>query len=115
LAKDKPSSKSKTWDTIVINLVANFGVSGAIIVVILIILLVYGTTQQYREFIDKFILLKFQKNDYFILGYLAIILTFILVSDFLHFKRKIALKDERIKNLEQDVERLQKALLKRAK
>jgi hypothetical protein len=109
----KKSKEEFSWQKFVIELASRFGVSGAVTLCILLIFLIWGTVDQKREFIDKFILLNNKHGDSHYPVYLVIIATVAFVGQRIYFLKRIKLKDDRIKELEHHNNSLENKLLKK--
>ena len=107
-----PKSGNIHYIGIFTDLIARFGLKSVVASVILYAFIFYGTKAQHQEFIDRFILLKFEKNEstylFFIL--ILIVITFIVTIRF--YRLRIKEKDERIKELQKEKTLLQNKLLK---
>lgn len=92
----------------VIDIFTRFGIGGGIIVVVTIVFLIWGSPEQKREFIDRYVLFKWPKGQegypFFVL--LIILIIFIIIWNFYH--HKIKLKDEKIKILTAELEKYQR-------
>lgn len=95
--------KSKGALPLIIALLSKFGIPGTFF----ILLMYYATGDQFRTFIDKFILLKTQKSEPYIpyLVIFCLILVFAVAIYLLQIRNKI-LKDQ-VRRLESDLELLQ--------
>lgn len=114
MTKSKSVNRDKfRWDIYIIELISRVGVVGAIVIVFLTIFIVRGSAAQHKEFIDKFFLLKWGNGGSYYLYFIITCLVVALVVQFLHYKQRIKLKDERIQELLQERDRLQYKLLKK--
>lgn len=112
--KKKTPTEGHNWvSTFLLKAASSFGVSGAAILSIIATFFIYGTDTQKQEFIDRFILLKIltENKDYSI--FVIVLLVIVLLAQSIFYYKKNKLKDERIKSLEADIEKLQIKLLKR--
>ncbi len=76
--------------------------------------MVFASREQYREFIDTFILLKFAKNSG---GFPYFVVFFLLIGSggtIFFLLQRMKIKDERIRNLENDLDRLQGSVRRNA-
>jgi hypothetical protein len=106
-----PAPQKRTWDEILIDMATRFGIGGAAILSSMFILICYGTKSQHEEFIDRYILWKLPKEYLIFPFYIIYILGFLLIAVILYFRKRLALKDEKIATLEKDKEFLQRTLL----
>lgn len=106
---------SEPWSgaRFVVELASKFGVTGAVVLCILITFLVWGTVEQKRYFIDKFILLKTMPgwNGYLVFIIAVVILAF--VGQRIYFRNQVKLKDTRIRELERHSNILENKFLKK--
>lgn len=121
MAKRKRSSKTavnsssprRSWDEILIDMASRFGLSGVIILCLLYCFMAWGTLEQHREFIDRFILLKFPNKNSIFPYYIIILLVIIIAGVVVYFKKRLAITEERIAYLEKDNEFLHSKLMER--
>lgn len=94
-------------DIFLIEVAGRFGITGAGVLALIYLFFQYSTLEQKREFIDKFILLKTQGlgNSYVI--YLGIFFVVLFIFQNYFFRKKDKLKNERIKELEEHIEKLE--------
>ena len=118
MAKSATPSKQRNlkpptlrWDVFIIDLASRFGVGGACVLALLTMFLLVGSKEQHQEFIDKFFLWKFPKDDNYILYFVLLCLVVLFFGQTFYFRLRIKLKNERIKELEADKKLLQDKLL----
>jgi hypothetical protein len=120
LASSKPTGRSKLpqvpkapfrVDVFIIELMGKFGITGTCVAALIYIFLTSASTIQKQEFIDKFILLKWlrEDNNFIIYAVLLVVIIFVFQRSF--YIRRIRLKDERIRDLEQHNNALENKLL----
>jgi hypothetical protein len=115
MAKESKAAKSNDirWDVYVIELASKVGVFGAVVLSIVTLFIVRGTVAQHREFIDKFFLLKWNKDDYFYQYFIITGLIILFFAQYFYYKQQIKLKNERITELINERNMLQHKLLKK--
>lgn len=109
------TSKNKSlpaWAFFISELVSKFGVSGTVVIIILYVFVHEGTVEQHREFIDKFILLKFGQGQTFYLMFILLIVIILFISTRINYRRKIKLLEEQNSVLQKEKNTLQVKLLK---
>lgn len=84
-----------------LNAAALLGTGGTLILFIITILLVYGTSEQKRQAIDFYILLKFDESKPYQYYFVQLILLALLIGQGVFYKKSSRLKDARIKELEE--------------
>ena len=108
-----PGNAKFRWDVYLIELVSRIGIFGAVVIALLTLFIVRGTTAQHREFIDRFFLLKWSKESNFYLYFIITCLVILFLVQYFYYKQRIKLKDERILELVNERDRLQNKLLKK--
>jgi hypothetical protein len=91
------------FEVLIINLISRIGIIGTFFA----ILMINATKEQYREFIDTFILLKFSKNNSFLPSFVVIYLVIGFGGTIFFLVQRLKIKDERIRALEKDLRNLQ--------
>jgi len=71
-----------------------------------------GTSEQKKEFIDKFILLKFPKEEQSYVYFALILIVIVFVSTLNFYRNRLKIKEERIEELTKDIDKLHSVLLK---
>ena len=108
MPEKKKSNQPTRADLFIINLISRFGLPSTFF----ILLMVFARKEQYQEFIDTYILLKFSKN---FSGFPIFILIYLVLGSggtiFFLFQR-MKIKDERIRTLENDLNKLQQTVTK---
>jgi hypothetical protein len=107
------STPSRSWDEILIDMTSRFGLSGVAILCLLYCFMAWGSPDQHREFIDRFILLKFSNKDTIFPFYIILLLIIIIIGTIVYFKKRLAIKEERIAYLEKDNDFLHSKLMER--
>ena len=102
---EKPAKPKEHISVIalVISIVSKVGIPGAFA----ILLMSYATKAQYQEFIDTFILLHFVKNSIFVPYFVIFYVLLASGGTIFYYHRRMKLKDERIRILEDQVRCLQ--------
>jgi hypothetical protein len=98
-----PYGKSKgplRADVFVIELLSRFGLIGGTLAFFMTVFLVWGTTEQKREFIDRFILLKGINGHHDYAVFIAILIIIMFLAQRFYYRNQIGIKDVRIKELE---------------
>jgi hypothetical protein len=115
MAKGDKASVGGTliWDVYLIELASRVGVFGAVIIALLTLFIVRGTGAQHREFIDKFFLLKWNKDDYYYQYFIITGLIILFFAQYFYYKQQIKLKSERITELINERNMLRHKLLKK--
>lgn len=115
MAKGNKTSVGGTfrWDIYIIELASRIGVFGAVVIALVTLFILRGTEAQHREFIDKFFLLKWNNEGPFYLYFIITGLIVLFFAQYLFYKQKLKLKNERITELANERERLQNKLLKK--
>ncbi len=102
LPKKSSSRRNFRWDVFIIDLASRFGVGGAVVLTLLLLFVTIGTREQHLEFIDKFFLLKFPKENNNFLIFVLLGMIVLMIVQILHFRSRLKIKNERIKELEAD-------------
>jgi hypothetical protein len=89
--------------TFIITLICRFGLLGAFFT----LLMIYGTKEQFREFIDTFILFKFPKNSGYLPYFVVLYMVLLLSGVIFYLKQRIKIKNERLQIIEKDLRTLQ--------
>lgn len=103
--------KNDIWrrpEQFIVNLLSKIGIPSTIIVV----LMLKASDDQYRQFIDIYILLKFPRNSVFLPLFVLICIVLVSVGTIFYFRIRLKIKDERIQLLEKDLRELQTTVLK---
>jgi hypothetical protein len=101
------------WDIYFIELSTRVGIFGTVVLSLLALFIVKGTAAQHKEFIDKFFLVKWDNGASFYLSFIITCLVMLLFVQYVYFKLRIKLKEERITELIDERDRLQNKLLKK--
>jgi TRAP-type C4-dicarboxylate transport system permease small subunit len=101
------------WDIYLVELASRVGVFGTIVISLLSLFIIKGSAAQHKEFIDKFFLLKWGQGASFYFCFIIVCLIVILLVQYLYFKLRIKIKEERISELTNERDRLQNKLLKK--
>lgn len=107
IQSDKPKSNIFRWDVFLVDIFGRFGVTGGIIITIIMIFIIWGTTDQKREFIDKFILLKNLDAQSSYIYWVAISFAIVFIAQIFFHRSKIKSKNERINDLKNYIEKLE--------
>jgi hypothetical protein len=113
--ENKSSQKNKfRWDAyLLVDLASRVGIFGTVVIALLTIFISRGTVAQHREFIDKFFLLKWG-NDGNVYYYFIITCFIVLfVAQYVYYKQRVKIKDERITELTYERDWLQNKVLKK--
>jgi hypothetical protein len=101
------------WDIYLVELASRVGVFGTIVISLLALFIIQGTEAQHKEFIDKFFLLKWGQGGGFYFCFIITCLLVLLLVQYIYFKLRIRIKEERISELTNERDRLQNKLLKK--
>src|SRR6267154_2738780 len=91
--------KSKGALPLIIALITKFGIPGTFF----ILLMTYATGDQFRMFIDKFILLKTQKTEPYIPYIVIFCLTLVFIVTIILLQNRNKILKDRVRQLESDL------------
>ena len=94
-----PSKRESLVIELVINLITRFGIRGTFFV----LLMAYSTKEQWREFIDTFILWKFARGDTFFPGFILFYVLLACGARIYFLTQQLRISRERIKILENEL------------
>jgi hypothetical protein len=106
-----PEPVRRSWDVIAIDMISRVGMVNFIIVCLVYTFLYFGTKSQHEEFIDRYILFKAPKEDSLFPFYIIGLAGFLFIGVIFYYRKKVAIKDEKISSLQKENERLQRTLL----
>jgi hypothetical protein len=115
MAKEiKTSQKGKfRWHLYLVDLTSRVGVFGTVVIALLTLFILRGTEAQHREFIDKFFLLRWGNDGNFYYYFLVTGLIVLFVAQYIYYKQRVKIKDERITELKNERDWLQNKLVKK--
>jgi hypothetical protein len=115
MGKENKSSQKKTfrWDYYLVDLVSRVGVFGTVVIALLTLFIFRGTVAQHREFIDKFFLLKWGNDGNFYFYFIITGLIVLFVAQYIYYKQRVKLKDERIAELTEERDWMQNRIFKK--
>jgi hypothetical protein len=115
MGKENKSSQKKTftWEFFLVDLVSRVGVFGTVVIALLTLFIVRGTVAQHREFIDKFFLLKWGNDGNFYFYFIITGFLILFVAQYVYYKQRVKMKDERIAELTEERDWMQNRILKK--
>lgn len=116
MGKENKSSQKKTfrWHYYyLVDLVSRVGVFGTVVIALLTIFIFRGTVAQHREFIDKFFLLKWGNDGNFYYYFIITGLIVLFVAQYIYYKQRVKIKDERIAELTEERDWMQNRIIKK--
>jgi hypothetical protein len=115
MGKENKSSQRKTfrWEFYLVELVSKVGVFGTVVIALLTLFIFRGTVAQHREFIDKFFLLKWGNDGNFYFYFIITGLLVLFVAQYVYYKQRVKIKDERIAELTEERDWMQNKILKK--
>ncbi|MBL7712350.1 MAG: hypothetical protein JNL13_07805 [Chitinophagaceae bacterium] len=109
----KNKNGNETWfKEWAVNTIDRIGMSGFLIICAVSIFIFWGTVDQKRKFIEKFILLNFKKEE---LSHSVVFIIFLLLAYIItlnYYQKRHKLQRQRIETLEQDLSDLKKLINK---
>jgi len=111
-SKQPPTQESRSIKYLA-GIVKEIGLTGFIVVVIVAIFLIWGTADQKREFIDRFILLKHVNQNPFSCVLVVVGLLFLLLIGSIYSSRMFKLRKEENNRIGKEKSELQELLLKK--
>ena len=115
MGKENKSSQKKTfrWEFFLVDLVSRVGVFGTVVIALLTLFIIRGTVAQHREFIDKFFLLKWGNDGKFYFYFIITGFLILFVAQYVYYKQRVKMKDERIAELTEERDWMQNRILKK--
>jgi fucose permease len=89
------------------------GLPGFVIVIVVFIFFVWGTSEQKMEFIDRFILMKKAESDPFPFCLIILVLILIMIIGHVYFKKMLQIAEDENKRISEEKSRLQEQLTKK--
>lgn len=108
LAKGKNVFSDFRFDTFLIEAASRIGIIGTIVISCIYVFFRWGTQKQKEEFVDNFILLKILKNDEHYLYFTVLCVVIFYCITIFYFKNRLKLKEQRIIDLREDLDRCEK-------
>jgi hypothetical protein len=115
MAKENKSSKKDTfrWDFYLVDLASRVGIFGTVVIALLTLFIFRGTVAQHREFIDKFFLLKWGNDGNFYFYFIITCFMVLFVAQYVYYKQRVKIKDEKIAELTYERDWLKNKVLKK--
>jgi phosphoglycerol transferase MdoB-like AlkP superfamily enzyme len=115
MGKENKTSQKKTfqWEFYLVDLVSRVGVFGTVVIALLTLFIFRGTVAQHREFIDKFFLLKWGNDGNFYFYFIITGFLILFVAQYVYYKQRVKMKDERIAELTEERDWMQNRILKK--
>jgi p-aminobenzoyl-glutamate transporter AbgT len=89
------------------------GLPGFVVVIVVFIFFVWGTPDQKKEFIDRFVLMKGAETDPFPFCLIVLVLVLLLVIGWVYFKKHIKMYEDEIQRLSKEKSELQEKLIEK--